>query len=178
MIKNLFLIYCILSGVSIQTSFAQRNLKNEIRDIINTVAADVGVAIKHLEKGDTLSLHGSDHFPTQSIYKFHLALAVMSHVDEGKLTLDQKIFLPKEQIRRNTVSPIAKMYPDGNVSLSVRELLKHTVCQSDNNGCDFLFRLLGGPACHQSIHPSIHLPSQAPLPHCPLHCCNMLYNML
>jgi beta-lactamase class A len=36
-------------------------------------------------------------------------------------------------------------YPDGNVDVSLREILGFTVSESDNNGCDLLFRMMGGP---------------------------------
>jgi beta-lactamase class A len=42
-------------------------------------------------------------------------------------------------------SPLQKKYPEGNVDVTLREILSYTVSQSDNNGCDILFRLLGGP---------------------------------
>jgi beta-lactamase class A len=35
-------------------------------------------------------------------------------------------------------------YPDGNVNLPLSEILKYTVSQSDNSGCDLLFKLIGG----------------------------------
>lgn len=144
MMQKTFTSLCVLLLI-IQSSLGQGQLRKDILEIVNSVHADVGVAIKHLEKGDTIDLNGSAHFPTQSVYKFHLALAVMDRVDKGKLSLDQKVFVRKEEIILNTVSPIARKYPDGNIDLSIRELLTYTVCQSDNNGCDILFRLIGGP---------------------------------
>lgn len=148
---KVFTSYCFLFVLTIYTAFSQQNLRTEIIEIIKPLEADIGIAIKHLEKGDTLSLNGSGQFPTQSVYKFHLALAVMDRVDKGKLSLEQKVFIRKDEMRPNTVSPIARKYPDGNVSLTIRELLTYTVCQSDNNGCDVLFRLVGGPGVVNSF---------------------------
>ena len=44
-----------------------------------------------------------------------------------------------------TWSPLQKEYPGGNVTLLLRKILLYTVSQSDNNGCDILLRILGGP---------------------------------
>jgi beta-lactamase class A len=123
----------------------QENLKKEIENLVRTVNGSIGVGVKHLESGDTLTINGNDHFPMQSVYKFHLALAILADVDQGRLSIDQKVFIRKEDFIPNTVSPIADQYPDGNVELTVAELLSYTVSTSDNNGCDVLFKLVGGP---------------------------------
>ena len=124
--------------------YGQQKLRKEIEHIIQTLNASVGVGIRHVESGDTLTIHGNDHFPMQSVYKFHLALAVLADVDQGKLALNEKVFIRKEDYFP-THSPIADKYPDGNVKLTIGELLSHTVSTSDNIGCDILFKLVGGP---------------------------------
>ena len=80
----------------------------------------------------------------QSVYKFHLALAVLRQVDKGKLSLNQMIKIKKSDLHKNTYSPLADKYPDENVKLPLRDILFYTVSKSDNNACDILFRLLGG----------------------------------
>jgi beta-lactamase class A len=124
---------------------AQSTLRNDILDLTRSVDGRIGVGIRHINTGDTITINGSDHFPMQSVYKFHLSLAVLDQVDKGKLSLNQKIRISKSDYFPGTWSPIAKKYPEGNVELSIRELLSYTVSQSDNNGCDILFRLVGGP---------------------------------
>lgn len=124
--------------------YGQGKFRKEIENIVQTVNASVGVGIRHIESGDTLTIHGSDHFPMQSVYKFHLALAVLADVDQGKLSADQKVLIRKEDYFP-THSPIVDKYPDGNVALTISELLSYTVSTSDNIGCDILFKLVGGP---------------------------------
>ena len=124
--------------------YGQEKLRKEIENLVHTVDGSIGVGVKHLESGDTISIHGKDHFPMQSVYKFHLALAVLADVDQGKLSADQKVLIRKEDYFP-THSPIADKYPDGNVELTISELLSYTVSTSDNIGCDILFKLVGGP---------------------------------
>lgn len=126
-------------------AMAQSVLKKNIIEAIADTHGDIGVAIKHLERGDTVSYNGTRHFPMQSVYKFHLALAVMDQVDKGNLSLDRKILIRTEDFIPNTWSPIAKQYPQGNVERQMKDILFATVAQSDNNGCDILFQLVGGP---------------------------------
>jgi beta-lactamase class A len=140
-----FLLLLFVALIFSLRVYGQEQLRPEIERIAKSINGSVGVGIKHLEKGDTLSVSGDRHFPMQSVYKFHLALAVLAQVDEGKLTTDKKILIERKDLLPNTWSPIAKKYPEGNVELTIKELLSYTVSQSDNNGCDILFRLVGGP---------------------------------
>ena len=93
-----------------------------------------------------MTVNNEFHYPTQSTYKFHLALAVLDYLDKNNLSLNHKIFIPKAELLPNTHSPLRDDYPDGNMELSISEILKYTVSLSDNNGCDILFRFVGGPS--------------------------------
>ncbi|MFN4147656.1 MAG: class A beta-lactamase, subclass A2 [Runella sp.] len=141
-----FKIIAFLLCVVVLESWGQlAKIRPTLQNISTNHDGILGIAVKDLTSGDTLSIHGKGHFPMQSVYKFHLVLAVLHQVDKGRLRLDQKILLKKSDLLPNTWSPIRDKYPEGNVELPLREILKYTVAQSDNNGCDVLFRLLGGP---------------------------------
>jgi beta-lactamase class A len=127
------------------SGYSQSNiLKEKIAEIVKSKRAIVGVGIMNLENGDTLTLNGKRHFPMQSVFKFHLALAVLNQVDKGKITLNQDIFVSKADMIPNLYSPMREKYPEGNINLPLSEILKYTVSQSDNSGCDLLFKLIGG----------------------------------
>ena len=133
-------------------AFSQNDvLKNDIEKIIRGKRATVGVALI-VDGKDTLTVNNGFHYPTQSTYKFHLALAVLDYLNKNNLSLDHKIFIRKAELLPDTHSPLRDDYPDGNVELPVSEILKYTVSQSDNNGCDILFRFVGGtPAVDRYI---------------------------
>jgi beta-lactamase class A/beta-lactamase class A VEB len=105
----------------------------------------VGVAIVGNNGKDTLSIHGNEHFPMQSVFKFHIALVVLSEIDNGKFSFDQKVIIEQKDQLPNLYSPIREKYPTG-ATLTISEILEFTVSESDNVGCDALLRLLGGPA--------------------------------
>ena len=119
-------------------------LKEKIEQIVKLKRATVGIGILNFENGDTLTLNVNGHFPMQSVFKFHLALAVLDQVDKGKLTLNQAIFVSKADMIPNLYSPMREKYPEGNINLPLSEIIKYTVSQSDNSGCDLLFKLIGG----------------------------------
>ncbi|MCU0450114.1 MAG: class A beta-lactamase, subclass A2 [Bernardetiaceae bacterium] len=120
------------------------SLRAPIAQVLAGKRATVGVAVLDLATGDTLSLNPG-RYPMQSVYKFHLALAVLHQVDRGRLSLDQKIRVTAHDLLPNTWSPLRDKYPQANVDLPLREILAASVSLSDNNACDILFRLVGGP---------------------------------
>jgi beta-lactamase class A len=98
-----------------------------------------------IETGETATLNGNQQFPMQSVYKFPIGMAVLAQVDQGKLELEQRVRVePSDFVSDLQHSPIRDANPQG-VELSVAELLRYTVLESDGTACDVLLRLIGGP---------------------------------
>jgi len=143
--KNIFLIITLLV-INVQLKAQSTlQLKKQLQEIIAQKNATVGISIKGITDKDTLSINGSLKMPMMSVFKFHIALAALHQVDKGKLRLDQKFFIKKDELHENTWSPMRDDYPNGNIYLTLDQLLRYTVSHSDNNGCDILLKLLGGP---------------------------------
>ena len=133
-----FLLFSILN-------FAQKqDLEKNIKNIIEGKNATIAVSVTSIEDQFSLNIKGDEKLPMMSVFKFHIALAVLDQVDKGKLKLEQKILIKKSDLMENTWSPIREKYPKGNIKMTLGELLKYTVAQSDNNGCDILINLIGG----------------------------------
>jgi beta-lactamase class A len=92
----------------------------------------------------------------QSVYKYHLALAVLHQVDQGKLRLDKVISLDKDLMEsyKHLWSPLCKKYPNGG-EVALADILKSTIAWSDNVGCDVLLKLVGGTDVVESYLHSI-----------------------
>jgi beta-lactamase class A len=121
------------------------SLRANVQRIIASAKGRVGVAVIDLKGNDTLAFNGTQKFPMFSVFKFPIALAVLDRVDKGELSLTQKVYVRKQDLPRNTWSPMRKKYPRGNRNFTVDELLNYTVSLSDNNTTDILLRMLGGP---------------------------------
>lgn len=135
----------LFSLLSFSTFGQSKNeLRQELNKIILSKNAIVGISIKGIEDKDTVSINGNLKAPMMSVFKFHIALAVLNKVDEGKLSLTQEVFIKKKDLHENTWSPMREDFPDGNVNLTLDKLLRYTVSHSDNNGCDILIDLVGG----------------------------------
>lgn len=143
--KRIYLSCLILLSVCFHSVAQKNQLRNQIKQVIANKKADVGVSVYGIESKDTISINGDRHYPMQSVFKFHIAMAVLNQVDKGKFSLSQKIHIKKSDLLPHTWSPIREAYPNGEVDLPLSEIIKYTVAKSDNNGCDILMRLLGGP---------------------------------
>jgi len=145
--KKLLPLVAVVFCLSITHVNAQA--KDDLREALKEVLADknatVGIAISRVDGTDTLSIHGDGHFPMQSVFKLHIALAMLDAIDHGKFTLDQNIVIPKARMQNDLWSPIREKYPEG-VQLKLSEIIEYTVAWSDNVGCDVLLELLGSPA--------------------------------
>jgi beta-lactamase class A len=129
------------------------SVRAKVDSIVAIAKGIVGIAVIDLNKGDTLTMRGEERFPMQSVYKFPLALTVLDQVDKGTMALTQNIHITKADLHPDTWSPLRDTYPAKDIDLSLDSLLVYTVSHSDNNGCDILFRLLGGTAIvDQYVH--------------------------
>ncbi len=143
-IKNVILLGFGLLFTQAACSQNMDELRDALAKLIKPFQGRIGIAMIDLATNDTVTINGHLHYTMASTYKTPLAISVLRQVDMGKLSLSQLVHVTKQDLPANTWSPLQKKYPDGNIDLSVAELLDYTVSKSDNNACDILFKLLGG----------------------------------
>ena len=136
--------YLLLTIVLVSGFCFSQNLKKEILQITKDKNGTVAVSVLDFGNDKTVHINGNKKLPMLSVFKFHIGLAVLNEVDQGKLNLDQKILIKKSDLLENTWSPIRERFPEGNIEMPLGLLIKYTVAESDNNGCDILLRLIGG----------------------------------
>lgn len=118
-------------------------LRNQIEQIASAAKGRVGVAAKVLETEQSVSLNPHEHFPMQSVYKLPIAMAVLAQIDNGKLLLEQRVRVEiSDFVRKGMHSPIRDRNPKG-AELSIRELLRFAVSESDGTASDVLLKLVG-----------------------------------
>lgn len=140
------LVFLLVLSLSSFLSYGEsiESLKIKINSIIENKNATVGVALLGSKSKESLSINGDLHLPMQSVFKYHLAIVVLNEVDKGNMSLLDKITITPKDLDNGLWSPIRKRHPNG-ATLNLGEVVKYTVANSDNVGCDILFRILGGP---------------------------------
>ncbi|MHA6698102.1 class A beta-lactamase, subclass A2 [Chryseobacterium sp. A321] len=137
-------LFLLLFGlISIQCS--AQSLSERIKTLTEGKPLTLGVSAIGIE--NSLQFHWNENkaLPMQSVFKFPIAIKVLSLVDKGTYSLTSPILVKAEELLDNTWSPLKVKYPTGDVTLSLGELIEYAVAQSDNNACDVLLRLGGGP---------------------------------
>jgi beta-lactamase class A len=139
MIKNLLFLIAF-------TSLSSDAFRSQIAQISQSAQGRVGVAILVLETGKSADFSGDQQFPMQSVYKLPIGMAVLKAVDGGKVNLEQMVRVEQSDLVPAALhSPIRDKYPKRGVNLSVRELLRLMVAESDGTACDVLLRTVVGP---------------------------------
>jgi len=141
-IKSALLLSFVLL---LNNAFAQQTtLRDQIIELSKPAKGIVGVSVLNLEDRDTVNYNGNSRLVMESVLKLPVAMAVLHLVDVGKVSLTQTIHIKKKDLPK-TYSPLRDKYPDGNVDVSIGDLLSYMVSQSDNDACDILINFLGGP---------------------------------
>lgn len=135
------LIVCLFLILS--CTQAQNRLVGELDSLLQDKQVTVGVAVV-FDGCETFTYNDQCHFPLMSVFKFHQALAVLDCLDREQLPLTTEILVRKADLLLDTYSPLRESRPEGGFKMSVGELLRYSVSESDNNACDILFRYIGG----------------------------------
>jgi len=126
--------------------FAQTALQQKIRNIATDAHGKVSVACSLPGSDVNCDLNPHARPPMQSVFKLPLAITAFYRIEQGKFSLDQEIrFLPSDRILPHTHSPLQEKYPEANVDVPLRELLRLAVSLSDNAAADTVLRVIGGP---------------------------------
>lgn len=118
-------------------------ISDTISEIVASYPGEIGVAVI-IDDSDTVAVNNRNIYPMMSVFKVHQALALCDDFDRGGISLDTLITIRRDELDPHTWSPMMKDYPDSEFSLTVKDLLRYTLRQSDNNASNLMFgRLLG-----------------------------------
>jgi len=140
--KKIALLLLVLTSFK---SYGQTDkaLRTQIKEIAAGSKAIIGVSVLNIETRDTLTFNGGARLVMHSVFKFPIAMTILHMVDQRKLKLDQTIKIGKGDLSK-MYSPMRDKYPEG-ADLPLSEVLGYMVSQSDNDACDKLIKIAGGP---------------------------------
>lgn len=127
-------------------------LETQLKEAIKDKKAEIGIAVI-IDGKDTVTVNNETHYPLMSVFKFHQALALADYMGKHNQSLNTLLTIEKSDLKPDTYSPLRDKYPQGGIEISIADLLRYTLQQSDNNACDILFDYQGGPdAVDKYIH--------------------------
>ena len=120
-----------------------RELAGQLARLGAPARGHVGAAARILESGARAGVNGADRFPMQSVYKLAIDFAVLQRVDAGGMALDRKVRIEASDLPPSgVVSPIRDAHPQGGFEMTLEELLRAAIVESDGTACDVLLRLM------------------------------------
>ena len=122
-------------------------LQKRLAAIAEEARGKVGVYGAMLEEGDgrEVAFNADERFAMQSVVKLPIAMAILNEIDTGdELKLESKVFVGRDElVPGNMRSPIRDGHPKG-AELTIRELIRYAVSESDGTAADVLQRVAGG----------------------------------
>ena len=90
--KNFFLVLPFLFLISfVSAQKKDKNLESKIEEVISGFKGDIGIYIKNLKNGKTVSINADTIFPTASIVKVPIMLGVMDKIQKRELNYDEEL---------------------------------------------------------------------------------------
>lgn len=142
----------LIAGCSDKKGYS--SLQRDLKAYADSCPAEVGIAVI-IDGKDTVTVNCDKQYPMMSVLKFPQALAVANYAESRGILLDDSIDIYEGEILTDTYSPMRERYGTGALKLPLHQLLAYSLQQSDNNACDILFRLIGGPSAARHYLDSI-----------------------
>jgi beta-lactamase class A len=103
-----------------------------------------GIAIVSLKDGWTVEWNAGTLFPQQSCSKLWVAITAMDAVDRGRISLDDRVTLGRDDLTLFH-QPLRDKILGGGHTTTLGALLFTAITDSDNTANDRLMRAIGGP---------------------------------
>ena len=126
------------------------SLTTKIQTAIDAAAAEMGVAVHHIESGEEVLINPDRPFPMASVLKIPVLVEAFRQLNEGRFRLDDRWTLSDPQ--KNLGSGILPFFEAG-LTPTLRDLLTLMIIISDNTATDMVIHRLGGP---QRIEQTMH----------------------
>lgn len=127
---------------------------NALRDSLQAIAdrcpGEVGIAVI-TDCGDALLVNNQTKYPLMSVFKLHQAIALCRLFEQTGQSLDSVVAIPRSELNPDTWSPMLKDFQGSVIRVPVRELLRYTLTQSDNNASNYMFENIQSVAAVDSV---------------------------
>jgi beta-lactamase class A len=123
---------------------APPTLAARVRQLGNEFDGHVGIAVQSVDEGWRTGWKADELYPQQSVSKFWVALTAMEAVDKGRVSLDDRVSLGRDDLTLFH-QPIAAQILGGGYTTTLGDLMFKAITTSDNTANDKLMRSVGGP---------------------------------
>lgn len=146
--KKLLTLLCLMAVFAIILfRFYPDSLTRKLKRLADNSQARISVAVIRGEQNWSIE---QESRPLLSVFKFPIALCTLRALENADAGLDTPLHISGEMLDFNTWSPMLKKHPP--FSITVADLLRYMVSESDNNAADILLAYGGGiPALNRCL---------------------------
>ena len=116
------------------------DLAERIATVDSNAPGTLGVFLLRLADGARVGHHAERHWYLSSTVKVPIAIAVLQHVDEGRLSLDQELELREADFVDGAGD---LLWQEPGTRWSIAQLLEKSIRDSDSTATDMLLRRIG-----------------------------------
>jgi beta-lactamase class A len=142
------LIFSLLSLLQTSARNWVPEIEKELPAIERRMGGSIGVYIKNLEDNRTLTWNTDDYWYLSSTIKIPVAIAVLQKVEEGELSLDQRLTLQQTDFVDGSGD---LLWAEPGTTYTIRTLIDKMVKNSDSPATDMLIRLIGEDELNRHI---------------------------
>ncbi|HEX5258020.1 MAG TPA: serine hydrolase [Sphingomicrobium sp.] len=117
----------------------------------------VGIAVKSIDDGWEAGWKDHDLYPQQSVSKLWVAVTALDAVDKGRISLDDKVTLTKDDLTLFHEPIAEEILKSGSYTTTLGDLMLREITESDNTANDKLMRVAGGPNAVRAMIARKHL---------------------
>lgn len=121
----------------------RRGLAERLERIVAEYPGEIGVAVI-FDSADTVAVNDVAKYPMMSVFKLHQAVALCADFYRRGVSPDTVLTIRRYELDPDTWSPMLREHTEKEFALPVRELMRYTLTQSDNNASNLMFRRLLG----------------------------------
>ena len=145
--KHTVLASILLFLVWLPSSSALGGLEDRLQPLIDAHKGEVCVMVKHLSSGEVFAYREDEPMPTASLIKFPLMIAAYQAVDEGAISLDDKLVLREED--KVPGSGILTPHFSIGTQISLNDAIHLMMVYSDNTATNLVIDHVGIEATGQ-----------------------------
>lgn len=126
-------------------------LQRDLERVADRLDGVLGYAIKDLSTGEAFTRLPDTVFPQASSIKLTVLLELLRQEQEGKLSLEEKHTIRRNEMTTGDPDPILNKLGDGTVTLSLRDLAVFMIVLSDNTATNILIDRVGMESINAGI---------------------------
>ena len=135
---------------------APQYIRDRIHELGRGFDGRVGIAVHSIDDGWNVGWKADELYPQQSVSKLWVSITVLDAVDKGRVSIDDKVTLTRDDLTLFH-QPIAAKILGGGYTTTLGDLMFKAITTSDNTANDKLMRSVGGAQAVRNMIAAKHL---------------------